>query len=181
MYISISNTSIIYITLGMKANNNINNNNLIDSNNSYNDNNNINKRMMERRIEPAMKDRMARTMMLLLERQEAEQINLLLQSSYNQRPLLSSSSISSSLGNNIHHHDDVGKLTLLTCNVPLPASFYTASLSYGKSKGYKSILIQGLVMNIIHTIDEMKAKLLSTDNSYDPFMKSTSPLLLSDL
>lgn len=164
----------------MKAKNNSgnnNNDNLIDGNNSYN--NNVNKRMLERRIEPAMKDRMARTMMLLLERQEAEQINLLLQSSYNQRPLLSSSS---SLGNNIHHmnHDEVSKLTLLTCNVPLPASFYTASLTYGKSKGYKSILIKGLLINIIQTIDEMKAKLLSNDISYDPFMKSTSPLL-SDL
>jgi hypothetical protein len=178
MYFSSFYNSIISTLTGMKANRNSSNNSnsLID-----NDNNNTNKRIMERKIEPAMKDRMARTMMLLLERQEAEQINLLLQSSYNQRPLLSSTTtMSSTLGNNVHHHDDVGKLTLLTCNVPLPASFYTVSLTYGKSKGCKSILIKGLLINIIQTIDEIKAKLLSNDISNDPFMKSSSPLL-SDL
>lgn len=176
MYISSPNHSIFFTIIGINANHN-------SCNNSHNfiDNNNMNKRIMERRIEPAMKDRMARTMMLLLERQEAEQINLLLQSSYNQRPLLSSTTaISSTLGNNVHHHDDVGKLTLLTCNVPLPASFYTVSLTYGKSKGCKSILIKGLLINIIQTIDEMKTKLLSYDISNDPFMKSSSPIL-SDL
>ena len=86
MYISSFINSIISTLTGIKANHNSSNN----SNTLIDDNNNTNKKIMERKIEPAMKDRMARTMMLLLERQEAEQINLLLQSSYNQRPLLSS-------------------------------------------------------------------------------------------
>jgi hypothetical protein len=104
---------------------------------------------LERRIEPTQRDRMVRTMAVLLERQEAEQVDVTLQAGYDPR--------------NPHapmqQRPPQSRISLLTCNVPLPLSLFTSLPSYERPKGFKTFLIKGLLSSVVKAVDLIRAKL----------------------
>lgn len=103
---------------------------------------------LERRIEPAQKDRMVRTMTVLLERQEAENVEVALQSSYDARNPYQPP-----------RPDVRSKVTLHTCNVPLPVSLFPALTAYERPKGFRTFLVKGLLSSVVKAVDEIKTKL----------------------
>ena len=115
---------------------------------------------LEKRIEPAFKDRMVRTMVVLLERQETDQLDDMLLSSYEQQnqqqqknPYMQQQPPAPPRG------ELRSKLSLLSCNVPLPPSVFTALTSYNATKGFKTFLVKGLLSGVVKSLDLIKEKL----------------------
>jgi hypothetical protein len=105
---------------------------------------------LEKRIEPTQRDRMVRTMAVLLERQETEHLDTTLQNTYNKNPY------GAPPPRPLPEHS---RVSLLTCNVPLPLTLFTALPSYERPKGFKTFLVKGLLSSVVKAVDQIKAKL----------------------
>ena len=107
--------------------------------------------LLERRIEPTQRDRMVRTMTILLERQETEHLDADRRIAYDPRnpraPPMRPPQVEQS------------KLSLLTCNVPLPLSMFTSLPSYERPKGFKTFLVKGLLSSVVKAVDDIRTRL----------------------
>ena len=108
---------------------------------------------LERRLEPTQRDRMVRTMVVLLERQELE----VAAETAPQKPMYDPRNPYQQLPP--PRPEQRSRVSLQTCNVPLPPTMFTALPSYERQKGFRTFLVKGLLSSVVKAVDQIRAKL----------------------